>query len=143
MQKVQIGIVRKFVDNQIDSEIQRVKIKKSLEILQKELNKQNLSLKEVVDRHTAELLVAANQSGVELDPKLGKNGELGRVRFENKSAGFDFVRILQCTASLRPLIYFQRKLKDRSKRRHVKHLADIAARRLKGEEELGDEESEA
>jgi len=77
-----------------------------------------MTLREVVDQHTADLLTKANKTKVKLNTKLGVSGEKGRVRFSNKSNGFDFVRILECSSSLQPLIGFQRKLKERSKRRH-------------------------
>jgi hypothetical protein len=83
-----------------------------------------MTLREVVDRHIAELRAKINQSTIKINPKLGKYGEKSRVRFENKSNGFDFVRILECSASLKPLIGFQRKLKSRSKRRRLKALAE-------------------
>ena len=50
-QKLQIGYVREFVDRQIDDEMHREKIKRSLLTLERALEKQGLTLKEVVDKH--------------------------------------------------------------------------------------------
>ena len=135
-QKDQIGLVRKFVDRQIDSEVQKAKIKKSLEALQQQLTRQGLTLKEVVDRHTEELHARANKTKVQLDPRVDTDGMRIRERFTQSSNGFDFVRILECSATLHPLLVFQSKLKERSKRRHQKRLAEIEARR----QEMGEEE---
>ena len=104
----------------------------------KQLTKQGMTLKEVVDMHTAELYEKVNKTNVQLAPKLGEYGD-PRTRFNNKSDGFDFVRILQCSASLHPLLNFQKQLKDRSKRRHQKRLADNKIRK----EQFGEDEEEA
>lgn len=131
-------MVRKFVDRQIDNEIEKVKIQKSLEILMKQLTKQGMTLKEVVDKHTTDLHEKANKTNVKLEPKLGNFGD-PRTRFTSKSNGFDFVTILQCSTTLHPLLNFQKKLLDRSKRRHQKRLADIEARK----DQSGESEEEA
>jgi hypothetical protein len=80
-----------------------------------------MTLRELIDKHTSELHAKGNGTNVKLNQKLGASAEKIRGRFINKSNGFDFVRILECSASLRPLIGFQRKLKERSKRRFAKH----------------------
>jgi len=92
-----------------------------------------MTLREVIDKHTAELHAKGDQSNVQLNLKLGASAEKSRARFTNKSNGFDFVRILECSASLKPLIGFQRKLKERSKRRFVKRQAEHALKRANGE----------
>ena len=77
-----------------------------------------MTLREVVDRHTKELKAKADKSEVRLSSKLGPLGERSRARFITRDDSFDFVKILECSASLKPLIQFQYKLKERSKRRH-------------------------
>ena len=107
-----------------------------MEALQQQLTRQGVTLKEVVDRHTEELHARANKTKVQLDPRVDTDGMRIRERFTQSSNGFDFVRILECSATLHPLLVFQSKLKERSKRRHQKRLAEIEARR----QEMGEEE---
>ena len=139
-QNVQIAQVRKFVDKQIDDEIQRESMKQSLNVLHQTLTKQGLTLKEVIERHTADLYERASDQqrfqeghdrGVHVKQRLAPHEDAAksRARFElhRSSQGFDFVRILECSSSMEPLINYQRKLMKRSKRKHQRMLAERAA----------------
>lgn len=138
-QNVQIAQVRKFVDKQIEDDIQRETMKQGLNVLHHTLTKQGLTLKEVIERHTADLYERAEdqkllQQGHGAGPQVkqqlaGKAPEKSRARFEllRSSQGFDFVRILEASSSMEPLISFQRKLMRRSKRKHQRMLAEQAA----------------
>ena len=66
--------------------------------------KQGVTLEELVNQHTQELYERAYHTNVQLAEKLGRDGERSKVRFVKRSNGFDFIRILQCSASLKPLI---------------------------------------
>ena len=140
---MQIGHVKQFIEKQIDDDIEREKIKRSLELLQQQLVKKGMTLREVVDEHTKDLYAKADQTGIEIPAQLGAAGERSRARFINKDKGFDFVKILECSSTLKPIIKFQRKLKERSKRRHQKKLKmQQAARRAKsfGKTSQGDDD---
>lgn len=73
-------------------------------MLAQQLTKQGMTLREVVDRQAAELNSKATKTKSSASRKLGPLGERARVRFSTKDSSFDFVQILQCSASLRPLL---------------------------------------
>lgn len=81
----------------------RVKMKHSLRVLSEQLEKRGMTLKEVVESNMTELHAKANKKV----STIGKKKSRGKATFVTKSNGFDFIRILQASTSLQPLISFQ------------------------------------
>ena len=81
MQKVQISEVRKFVDKQIEDELQRERIKQSLIVLEDTLNKQGLTLAEIIERHLGDLQARAEVMGLAANSQ--KIGQAATVMKKN------------------------------------------------------------
>lgn len=77
-QKLQISLVRKFVEKNLDEEHNKEKIKHSLIMLYMMLAKQEMSLEEVVEQLMIDLNTRANQRNVSSEMRLDYHARQSR-----------------------------------------------------------------
>ena len=107
--KLEIGSVCTFIDKKIEDEAERMKIKHSLSLLEQLLKKHNTTLEECIKKNIDQLGNKEDHAPKAISLSLeAKNISVSRFEPGEKDQNLDFVHILECASSLKPLLNYQK-----------------------------------